>query len=110
MNMKASKLISAPMMVSKLSVCRLIFMGLLSWISGSAALAADAAQIQSVVEGNTAFALELYGQLKTQPGNLFFSPYSISTCLAMTYAGAAGETEKQMAHVFHFGTDQAQLH
>jgi serpin B len=61
--------------------------------------------------GNTTFALEqLYSQLKTTPGNLFFSPYSISTALAMTYAGTRGETEKQMGQVLHFGKDQRQLH
>ena len=72
--------------------------------------AARSAQAQFVVEGNTTFALELYGQLKTTPGNLFFSPYSISTALAMTYAGAHGETEKQMGQALHFGKDQRQLH
>lgn len=45
-------------------------------------------QAPSLVEGNTVFALELYGQLKTNPGNIFFSPYSIFAALAMTYAGA----------------------
>jgi len=70
----------------------------------------SSAQAQSFVEGNTAFALDLYGQLKTRPGNLFFSPYSISTALAMTYAGARGETEKQMARVFHFDKDRHQVH
>src|SRR5580693_1613258 len=44
----------------------------------------------TITEGNTIFALDIYGQLKAQEGNLFFSPYSISTCLAMTYAGARG--------------------
>src|SRR5213080_3856521 len=71
---------------------------------------ACSAQTQSLVEGNTAFALDLYGQLKTSPGNLFFSPYSISTCLAMTYAGARGDTERQMAQVFHLSHDQAEVH
>jgi len=50
-----------------------------------------------VVEGNDLFALRLYQQLRTAEGNLFFSPYSISTALTMTYAGAGGQTEKQMA-------------
>ncbi|PWU09208.1 MAG: serpin family protein [Verrucomicrobia bacterium] len=62
------------------------------------------------VEDNNAFAFDLYAQLKDQPGNLFFSPYSISTCLAMAYAGARGETEKQMAQVLHFDSDQKRLH
>lgn len=72
--------------------------------------AAPAAQTQALVEGNTAFALDLYGQLKANPGNLFFSPYSISTALAMTYAGARGETEQQMGKVLHFTKDQRALH
>jgi serpin B len=63
-----------------------------------------------VVEGNTAFALDLYQQLRTQPGNLFFSPYSISTALAMTYAGARGNTEAQMAQALHFELGQEELH
>jgi serpin B len=71
---------------------------------------ADAAPAQSVVDGNTAFSLDLYAQLKSQPGNLFFSPYSISTALAMTYAGARGQTQKQMADVLHFPRGQQQVH
>ena len=55
-----------------------------------------------VVEGNNRFALELYAKLRAQEGNLFFSPYSISTALAMAYVGARGETEAQMARVMHF--------
>jgi len=67
------------------------------------------AQLQPLVASNTAFALNLYGQLATNQGNLFFSPYSISTCLAMTYAGASGDTEAQMAQVLGFGTNQEQF-
>ncbi len=61
---------------------------------------------QSLVEGNTAFALDLYARLKKQPGNLFFSPYSISTCLSAVYAGARGDTEKQLAQTMHFQPGQ----
>jgi serpin B len=57
---------------------------------------------EQIVKGNLAFALDLYGRLKGEEGNLFFSPYSISTALAMTYAGARGETAEQMAKVLHF--------
>jgi serine protease inhibitor len=72
--------------------------------------------MDTVVEGNTEFAFDLYAKIKDDPavtkdgGNLFFSPYSISTALAMTWAGARGETEKQMAEVLHFTLPQAQLH
>src|SRR3954452_19909399 len=44
---------------------------------------------------NRAFAFALYRELAKQPGNLFFSPYSVSTALAMTYAGARGTTERE---------------
>ena len=64
----------------------------------------------TVVQDNNAFALGLYGQLVQQDGNLFFSPYSISNALAMTYAGARGETATQMAGTLHFALDQERLH
>lgn len=62
----------------------------------------EATDVKSIVEGNNKFALQLYAKLRTKKGNLFFSPYSISTALAMTYAGARGETETQMAQVLGF--------
>jgi len=52
-----------------------------------------------VARGNNEFALELYGRLKGEAGNLFFSPYSIETALHMTYVGARGDTREQMAEV-----------
>jgi serpin B len=57
---------------------------------------------RKVVVGNTGFAVDLYGKLRTREGNVFFSPYSISTALAMTSGGARGETEKQMAQTLRF--------
>lgn len=86
----------------------LAFLALASFL-GSAPFVPEASA-GSLVEGNTAFALDLYGQLKSTPGNLFFSPYSISTALAMTYAGARGDTEKQMGRVLHFDKDQRRAH
>ncbi len=64
----------------------------------------------AVVEGNNAFAVELYGQLRNQSGNLFFSPESISTALAMTFAGARGETSSEMAKTLHFTLPPDLLH
>jgi serpin B len=64
----------------------------------------------TAVAGNTAFAFDLYSQLRSQEGNLFLSPYSISTALAMTYGGARGETAAQMAKAMHFGLVQEKLH
>jgi serpin B len=71
---------------------------------------ASANDITTLVEGNTRFAFDLYQQLKAGDGNLFFSPYSISTALAMTYTGARGETEKQMAGTLDFTLAQEKLH
>jgi serpin B len=71
---------------------------------------AQTTQTKTLVEGNTAFALDLYARFSGTPGNLFFSPYSISTCLAMTYAGARGVTDMQMARVLRFGQGQAAVH
>ena len=69
-----------------------------------------AADQEATILGNTAFALDLYQQLRTEEGNLFYSPFSISEALAMTYAGARGDTETQMAKALHFTLPQAQLH
>ena len=63
-----------------------------------------------LVEGNSAFAFELYQALKGEEGNLFYSPYSISLALAMTYAGARNETAQQMADTLNFMLEQERLH
>jgi len=63
-----------------------------------------------LVEGNSAFAFELYQALKGEEGNLFYSPYSISVALAMTYTGARNETAEQMADTLQFMLEQERLH
>jgi serpin B len=65
---------------------------------------------KAVVQGNNAFALDLYGQLRNGGGNLFFSPTSISTAFAMAYGGANGTTATQMAATLHFTLTPARLH
>lgn len=70
---------------------------------------APADDVQTLTDGNNAFALELYQSLRSQDGNLIYSPYSVSVALAMTYAGARGETEAQMARTMHF-LPQDQMH
>jgi len=67
-------------------------------------------ELQALVDGNTAFALELYQRLREREGNLFLSPYSISLALAMAYAGARGETATEMAQALHFTLPQERLH
>jgi serpin B len=69
-----------------------------------------ASALQALADGNSAFAWNLYQQLiKDEKGNLFFSPYSLSLALAMAYAGAKGDTAKQMADTLHFTLSQDKL-
>ncbi|HLU10126.1 MAG TPA: serpin family protein, partial [Oceanobacillus sp.] len=70
-------------------------------------IAAQEEEVSELVAGNTAFALDLYAAVEENTeGNLLFSPYSISQALAMTYAGAGGETAAQMADTLSFSLEQ----
>lgn len=64
----------------------------------------------ALIRGNNAFAVDLYKALKDGDGNLFFSPLSVSTALAMTYAGARNETAAQMRKALEFQLADAELH
>ena len=66
---------------------------------------------QEIARSNNDFAFDLYNEIaKSQTGNIFISPFSISTALAMTYAGAAGDNETQMAQVMHFAPNTPGFH
>lgn len=67
-------------------------------------------ELTELVNGNTMFAFDLYRQLREDSSNLFFSPYSISMALAMTYAGARGDTAEEMARAMQFYLPQEELH
>ena len=70
----------------------------------------SAADLAALTMGNAAFAFDLYRSVAETEGNLFFSPHSISTALAMAYAGASGDTERQMSETLRFGLPQDDLH
>ena len=62
--------------------------------------------VRKVVDANNQFAIELYQQINKQAkqaeNNVFFSPYSLSTAMAMLYAAAEGETKQQIQKTFHY--------
>jgi serpin B len=70
----------------------------------------DQSDMTTLVNGDSEFAFDLYQALNKEDGNIFYSPYSISLALAMTYAGARGETAQQMADTLHYQLDQSALH
>lgn len=76
----------------------------------SVASAAEQAKTEILISGNSAFAVDLYKKLGVADGNIFVSPYSITTALAMTYAGARENTEAEMAKTLRFELDQQNLH
>ncbi len=70
---------------------------------------ASSPDIQSIVDSNNAFGIDLYQKLRDNDANLFFSPYSISSVLAMAYAGAEGQTRDEMAKVLHYNSGDANI-
>ncbi len=70
---------------------------------------APAADTKAVVRGNTAFALDVYDRLRAEPGNLIFSPISLTTALATATEGAAGATRREMAKVLHLRLPRRRL-
>lgn len=67
-------------------------------------------ELAPVVSGNNRFAWNLYREAAGQQGNLFFSPFSISAALGMTYAGAAGETAEEMRGVLAIVAEDRAFH
>jgi serpin B len=65
--------------------------------------------VSTVVAGNNQFAFDLYARLAKEKGNVFVSPASISTALAMTYAGARGQTADEMAKTLHLTLEPGRL-
>lgn len=75
-----------------------------------AAAEAPSGDVQNVAASMESFGSDLYAVVGTGGGNLVFSPASIMTALAMTYAGARGVTAEQMAAVLRIGLDDPAFH
>src|SRR6202045_4408259 len=69
-----------------------------------------AAEFDLAARATNEFGLDLHRQLATGDENLCLSPYSIQSALAMTFAGADGETRTEMARVLHFPNDGDAIH
>lgn len=74
-------------------------------------MAETTAHQDQLVQGNTAFALNLYHRLSEEAsGNLFYSPFSVSTCLAMALLGAKTNTASEMAQCLRLAGDNGDFH
>lgn len=98
--------------MKKYPVLSAIMIGVLLAVPAARSLAAvpsGPSVAGSFVQENNAFAVKLFRQLGASEGNLFFSPYSISAALGMTYDGARGITAREMASALHFRVPQKEL-
>jgi serpin B len=75
--------------------------------SGGSSMSAD---VSTIAKESNAFAVDLFGKLRSEPGNLFFSPASVTSAFAMAYAGARGTTATEMASTLHFALAPNRLH
>ncbi len=65
--------------------------------------------LPAIVKSNNQFALDMYGQLRRTPGNVFFSPYSVSTALSMLYPGSREQTLAELDRTLRFTLDSYSL-
>ena len=71
---------------------------------------AHTVSVESFGQAHNDFSITLYNRLRQPSANLFFSPFSIRAALAMTYAGARGETAAQMSTALGFSASDEKLH
>ena len=69
-----------------------------------------AAEFDAAAKATNELGIDLYHKLATGDENLCLSPYSIQSALAMTFAGADGDTRAEMARVLHFSNDGDAIH
>ena len=67
-------------------------------------------ELKTLAEAQNRFAVDLYKQLAAQPGNLFFSPYSLYSALTMSFAGAKGATAGEMIQTLHLPFTSEKIH
>lgn len=77
-----------------------------NWFKNVDIIGSGSGSSKNVASASNNFAIDYYSKLAgKESGNIFFSPFSISSALAMTYEGARGQTAEEMQQVFHFPED-----
>jgi serpin B len=92
---------------------RLVMASMIAAWASEHLLAQDvpAEDIAAVVAGHNDFALDIYRYLAAAgDGDIFLSPFSISSAMSMTYAGARGTTAAEMASALHFDLPADRFH
>jgi len=74
------------------------------------AVSLPAADFELAARATNDLGLDLYRQLAKNDETLCLSPYSIESALAMTFAGAEGETRAEMMRVLHFPSNEDAIH
>jgi len=100
-----NKYLKGVLMMKKIIISALL---ILLFLLGSCTHLASVKKGNFITDNNR-FALKFYAAIESQKENTFISPYSISTALAMTYAGAEGKTKKEMAEVLEFNQSEDEL-
>lgn len=73
-----------------------------STVSTNATLNTESVDDYDIAAANNAFAFDMYSMIKNEDENIFFSPYSIFTAMAICYDGAEGSTKEQISNVFYY--------
>ena len=91
-------------LVTLLSILALLFIGCIENSTGNtkSTINADSVEEYDIATANNAFAFDMYSMIKSDAENIFFSPYSIFTAMAICYDGAEGSTKEQMSNVFYY--------
>lgn len=91
-------------LVTLLSILALLFIGCIENSTGNtkSTINADSVEEYDIATANNAFAFDMYSMIKSDAENIFISPYSIFTAMAICYDGAEGSTKEQMSNVFYY--------
>jgi serpin B len=70
----------------------------------------DQSQLASLARDNSAFAIAFYDLIRSEEGNLIYSPFSLSLALSMTLAGAETTTRAAMLEALQFSQEEGEIH